>query len=75
MGSDGPCRLGVAIFFFVIYFIFATIYFSFVYPRIPQIYKNVNFHKNLSFFLLPFPWFIFIYFQFADPGEINEDNV
>ncbi|OHT02320.1 hypothetical protein TRFO_07138 [Tritrichomonas foetus] len=77
MGPKGPCRFFVAFFFYFIYMLFSLIYLINVYPNLYNIYgpESVELHKFLSIFVLPWPWVIFILFQFLDPGEIRNDNV
>lgn len=76
MGPKGKCRYFIAIFFYVIYMIFCISFFSCCYPNLEKIHPNTyKFHKFFSLFVLPWPWVIFIYLQFADPGEITDENV
>ena len=75
LGPGGPCRYFVAVFFYIIYMTFALVYLFNVYPRLDQIYTNIQFHKFFSLWVLPWTWIIFIIFQFADPGVINKKNV
>ena len=79
-GPHGTCKYFVAVFFYLIYMIFSLTYLIKVYPFIPLIYKDkgeniISFIKFFSLFVLPWPWVIFILFQFLDPGEIRNDNV
>lgn len=79
-GPHGPCRYFVAFFFYVIYMVFSIIYLTKVYPYIPYILhdrseKSIKYFRFVSLFVLPWPWIIFILFQFLDPGEIRNDNV
>lgn len=79
-GPHGPCKYFVAFFFYIIYMVFSVTYLMKVYPNIPTIFNNhsenyIKFIKFFSLFVLPWPWVIFILFQFLDPGEIRNDNV
>ena len=75
LGPGGPCRYFVAIFFYCIYTYFALVYLFWVYPSLDILYKNVQFHRFFSIWVLPWTWVCFIIFQFADPGVINRRNV
>ena len=75
IGPGGPCRYFVAVFFYIIYFVFAAVYLLKVYPRIDEFYTSPSFHRFFSWWVLPWTWVCFIIFQFADPGVITKENV
>ncbi|OHT02119.1 hypothetical protein TRFO_07325 [Tritrichomonas foetus] len=76
MGKGGPCRYFIAIFYMCIYAFFVGVYVYYIHPQVPRLYPNhVQLHRILTFLVLPWPWIIFIAFQFMDPGEITPTNV
>lgn len=76
MGPNGKCRYLIAIFYYVIYMVFSVSFLFCCYPNLKEIHPTTyRFHKFFSLFVLPWPWVIFIYLQYADPGEITEENV
>lgn len=76
LGKGGPCRFFICGFYMTIYLGFTIIYLHWVHPVVPYIYPtHPTIHSVLSFLVLPWPWIIFIAFQFMDPGQITPTNV
>lgn len=74
-GVGGPCRFFIAGFYICIYAGFVIIYMIYVYPYINSLFSHPDFARFFSFFVLPWPWVIFIAFQYMDPGLITRTNV
>ena len=60
----------------IIYAIFIVVYVYYIHPQVKYIYpKHTQMHRYLTFLVLPWPWIIFIAFQYMDPGVITPTNV
>ena len=76
MGKNGPCRYFIAIFFATIYVVFTFAYMTYCYPYLRIVFpESYPLRQFLSFFVLPWPWVVFIALQIMDPGEITAENV
>ena len=76
LGKGGPCRYFICVFYMFIYAVFIFVYIRDIHPNLQHIYSShLEIHRILSFLVLPWPWIIFIAFQFMDPGEITPTNV
>lgn len=76
IGKGGPCYYFIFIFYITIYAGFVFAYVRFVHPQLQNVYKShLEVHRVLTFLVLPWPWVLFVAFQFMDPGEITPKNV
>lgn len=76
LGKGGPCRYFICGFYMFIYACFIIVYVHYVHPQLHFLYSShLQLHRILTFLVLPWPWLIFIAFQYMDPGEITPTNV
>lgn len=72
---DSPtCYIGILIYYLIYHFI-AIIFLQRVFPFFPYILENPEFHHMFVFIVLLLPWIIVLMIQFADPGNITQENV
>lgn len=75
MGTGGPCRFFIIIFFAILYIFLVAVYMINVYPVLDTIYSNVFLQKIYTIVIVFTPWGIVVLLQYIDPGEVNEFNV
>ena len=75
IGTGGPCRYFIIIFFAIMYFGLVLDYWLFTFPYIKYITKTPLLHLFFSIVLPCIPWAIVIALQYIDPGVVNAENV